>query len=443
MNVILPIVSGLLAYVVFPPVNWYPLAFIFLAPFFVFIIREKSFWKLALGTIFFRFAYGLALAPYIFDSTLYAQSIAVFLGFAIAVYFFKKIGFREEINLTAIGTFYLIFDFLQSRYTLIPAYPINLGVALGLSPFVGLAKLGGLPVLSAFLVITNILAAAAWQKLSPKKILTTLTAVILAATIASPLLPRSVEGNREFKFASISTDFSFDDESAGHRQQMNKISESLGVGRYDLVIFPESLFNLEISESDKSSLEPHSALAKELKTKILANVVFKKADGDYNANLLIDEKGEIIGEYDKTDLIYGTEYWPEWAKLYGKTGMFNRGQLPPVMSLGNDLKIASPICFESHRPGRMREFADSGADIIINSSSNKWIRGFGSRGLDRYLGETLALRRIYSVWLGKPIIISGRGDYAGVITPDGEYEVLDFQNAERYTIYKGTIKYNY
>ena len=88
MNVILPIVSGLLAYVVFPPVNWYPLAFTFLAPFFVFIIREKSFWKLALGTIFFRFAYGLALAPYIFDLALYAQSIAVFWGFALAVFFF-------------------------------------------------------------------------------------------------------------------------------------------------------------------------------------------------------------------------------------------------------------------------------------------------------------------------------------------------------------------
>ena len=175
---------------------------------------------------------------------------------------------------------------------------------------------------------------------------------------------------------------------------------------------------------------------KKLKEYVVLATVDAKRYQDANIALIREMTSQKIpGVYITLNKPYHTV-----KELFGKKGMFNRGNLLPVIRLSDDVLMASPICFESHTPGRMKDFVRQGANFIVNTSSNKWIKTLGGRGLDRYLGETLALRRIYAVWLGKPIIISGRGDYAGMLLPDGRYEVLDFKTIEGYTVYKGTIK---
>src|SRR3989344_6718863 len=131
----LPIISALIFYLVFPPINVYPLAFLALAPFFIFLSLEKSFWKLVFGAFIFRFIYGYVLSYYIFDPVLYSQSIFIFLGLPVSIYFLRKADARLT-NFFAVGFLYLLFDYWEAQYTLIPSFVVQIGNALGLSPFV-------------------------------------------------------------------------------------------------------------------------------------------------------------------------------------------------------------------------------------------------------------------------------------------------------------------
>jgi phosphoribosylaminoimidazole-succinocarboxamide synthase len=63
-------------------------------------------------------------------------------------------------------------------------------------------------------------------------------------------------------------------------------------------------------------------------------------------------------------------------------------------------------------------------------------------GLKNYLYLTDNLRKIEAVWLKIPILINGRYEKAGIITPDGKIEVVNFESAAKnYGLFTGEIKY--
>ena len=61
--------------------------------------------------------------------------------------------------------------------------------------------------------------------------------------------------------------------------------------------------------------------------------------------------------------------------------------------------------------------------------------------MENYLFMSLNLRRIMAVSSNKPIIISGRRDYAGIIFPDGRVEIADFKTPLNLAIYEGEIRF--
>ena len=57
-----------------------------------------------------------------------------------------------------------------------------------------------------------------------------------------------------------------------------------------------------------------------------------------------------------------------------------------------------------------------GAEFISHTATNRWI----ILGSSNFRKLTDNLRKIEAVWLEIPILINGREELAGIITPDGK-----------------------
>src|SRR5208337_2386467 len=107
---------------------------------------------------------------------LWRTTLLIFLGLPVSVFLFKKI--TTWISKKYVPTFlnkngqfslptliflpfaWTFFDHLEAHYSFIPAYIMTAGNTLGSSPFVGLAGLGGLIVLTFFTALISTIVAA-------------------------------------------------------------------------------------------------------------------------------------------------------------------------------------------------------------------------------------------------------------------------------------------
>lgn len=86
----LPVLSALAGMVAFSPMNFYPAVFVFLAPLFLFFLREKKLWRLVAGALLFRLVFGLGTAYFAIEPLFWISSLFIFLGLPVSVFLFKK-----------------------------------------------------------------------------------------------------------------------------------------------------------------------------------------------------------------------------------------------------------------------------------------------------------------------------------------------------------------
>ncbi len=97
----------------------------------------------------------------------------------------------------------------------------------------------------------------------------------------------------------------------------------------------------------------------------------------FNSALVVDPNGRAIGRYDKIHLVPFGEYVPmqRWlffaSKLTREVGDFARGTERKAFDL-DGLKAGVFICYESIFPDEVRQFADNGAQVLINISDDAW-----------------------------------------------------------------------
>jgi len=98
---------------------------------------------------------------------------------------------------------------------------------------------------------------------------------------------------------------------------------------------------------------------------------------DYNAAMVIGPSGERVGRYDKIHLVPFGEYIPfqdllSFAhKLTGRVSAFSRGQERKVFRL-NGHRYGIFICYEAVFADEVREFAQLGAEVLVNISDDGW-----------------------------------------------------------------------
>lgn len=118
----------------------------------------------------------------------------------------------------------------------------------------------------------------------------------------------------------------------------------------------------------------------------------------YNTAFLIDEKGEIKGEYSKYHLVPFGEYVPlqnifpfikKVVKRYGYIGFTSGKAIEPVVY--KNIKIGTLICYDSLFPEISREFVKKGALFLVHLSYETW---YGKTPATAQIFQSTVLRAI-------------------------------------------------
>jgi apolipoprotein N-acyltransferase len=103
----------------------------------------------------------------------------------------------------------------------------------------------------------------------------------------------------------------------------------------------------------------------------------------FNSAALISPTGEWAARYDKVHLVPFGEYLP-FPQLFGfaggltkEVGEFQRGSSRTPLDAGGT-KLGTFICYESVFPGEVRQFADEGAQVLVNISNDAWYGDSGA-----------------------------------------------------------------
>jgi apolipoprotein N-acyltransferase len=103
----------------------------------------------------------------------------------------------------------------------------------------------------------------------------------------------------------------------------------------------------------------------------------------FNSASLISPSGEWVGRYDKTHLVPFGEYVPfkRFLSFAGgltkEVGDFTAGATRLPLQAGEE-KLGVFICYESIFPDEVRQFAKSGAQVLVNISNDGWYGDSGA-----------------------------------------------------------------
>jgi apolipoprotein N-acyltransferase len=156
-----------------------------------------------------------------------------------------------------------------------------------------------------------------------------------------------------------------------------------------------------------------------------------------NSALLMGANGRVISRYDKVNLVPFGEFvpWPFGLltrKVSSEAGDFEAGKNVVVSPLDSH-RGAVFICYESVFPSYIRQFAASGAEVLINISNDSW---FG-KSQARY--QHLQIVRMRAAENARWILRATDNGISAVIDPAGrivrttqEYEELAARFSYRY-----------
>jgi len=459
------IISAILGTLAFFPLNLYLLGFIFLVPFFYYLYAEDDFWKIFLATLLFRVLFLSGSAYYAFEPIMWIFSISIFLALALMVFILNRLFLnRRQARLFYIPILFLFFDLLQAEYSALPTYFLTLGNVLGSSPFVGLAKHGGLFSLEVFVVLVNLIFLFGWlkrQKLLNEKLFSVCVFIclgsffLLTLALSDYFLKKSTK-NTSFTERHLSvTTVSI---RSVIQNDLSEFISDLRNVETELLLLPEELFVKPTNGAYE--LVQASAVIKSLnlKASYIVSTFHTFKDGkNYNTAILFNKSGVIIDQYDKNKLVFFGEYWPyNWRPLFydffkedpvfknyavfNHNNSFEAGKLKLMQDDGqmnSQIKIGTLICVEGYYESMLNKYKDMGANIILNPVSNNWL----SRGEKQFNYLSANLYRIESIQSGLPIAISGMDSFAGVFFPNGTEKIEKNENSKNYKIVTQEVKY--
>ncbi len=164
------------------------------------------------------------------------------------------------------------------------------------------------------------------------------------------------------------------------------LSQLAGRENPDLIIWPEAAVP-GILGNDSVNFNSVRRLAKQLGAALFFGSVTARGDSYYNSAILVSEKGELSGQYDKLHLVPFGEYIPlrhifPFLQAVVPIGDETPGVEFVVFSvnstngpgLGRIFKFSSMICFEDVFPEISRQFVKSGAQFLVNITNDSWFK---------------------------------------------------------------------
>lgn len=474
---LLPVLAALLgifAFSPFPSTYWF--GFIFLTPLFIFYKKEHALSRLLLGTVLFRLLFALGTVYYILEPIAWGISLLIFCGLPISIYTlrvaYKKVT-RSQIPvwmlLVSLPILWTIWDVITAHYSPLPTTIISAGNVLGSSPFMGIAAIGGMTGLTLFVAAINGVITAALPRPHKKqndryiyKAIIDIAAIIAVSVAVSQVLINQ----RITEYAQRKRNISITALSVSSRltsTQRGELLTRIAQTPADLVIFPEGFFSKFDQAPYRTEKEISTSIAPLLPSvdSVGVGALDFKPDGanaKYGSAAVVKKDGTIEGMHNKVRLSFGGEYWPfgdwhpsvyDWLKsqdpsigtyaMFGKQNGYASGKPNVIQATvgGEQTTFAALVCMEMQYLSDITWYRAQGAQFIANPTSNRWL----TSGKDHFLFLANNLRRIESIQLDVPIIISGIEDIGGIFTPDGRKQAVYYrQTTKGYAILSASIK---
>jgi len=413
---LLAIISAVLLILAFPDFEYWFFAWFALVPLFLAVEREKDSvvkaflvgWVFGL-VFFFGTCWWLTFAPITYAS-LPALLVYFFMFCAAAVVgvlpgvfaalfsiVLKRFGHYAILSAPLLWTFT---EFLRMGLTGNNWNAIGYSQAFNFSTL-QLASIGGVYLVGFVIVLSNTLLTQLLLSLlkgKPTTYLILLWVFFTTAVSVSYLSykPRvDVEGNKNSSLVvAVQPNVPMNGLTLEKYQQLlgrhvqlaeNALKQdAANNGRPTTIIFPESPMIFQYGRDEDLQKFLRDFAVRNKASVLINSAEINNSRRILNSAVMIDEKGEKVGQYDKIHLLPFGEYIPFPEPLASQmpafVGNFQFGDEYDLLPFG-EARGGVMICFESHFGELSREYARRGADVLIEMTN------------DGYLGNTPVLRQ--------------------------------------------------
>ena len=341
---------------------------------------------------------------------------------------------RSPSNLRALVLSPVLWVAVELARTRITGFPWGLlGTAqVDNIPLARIASVTGVYGISFEIMLVNAAFAAAWlvRRENRKSLLfaTVIAGLILQAgsLIPAPTLP--VDRNAILVQANVPILDSADWTKPYFNDTLRDLTaislDSHGGPHPDLIVWPES--PAPFYTSDPLFRDAVSSAARQTNAWLLtgsigirnASVMSDQKTQVYNSASLVSPSGDWVSRYDKIHLVPFGEYVP-FERLFSfaagltrEVGDFSRGISRAPLDAG-DAKLGVFICYESIFPDDIRQFANNGAQVLVNISNDGW---YGDSGA---YAQHLKQSRMRAVENNRWLLLDTNTGRTAVIDPNG------------------------
>jgi apolipoprotein N-acyltransferase len=402
------ILSGVLLFLSFPPFEISFCGWIALVPLILACAgaapRRAAFTGWLAGTVFFlsslywlRHVTWLGTIGLAFYCALYFMPFAVFISLRRDRWRSTN-GFKNTGWMIGAAAVWAASEYL--RATMITGFPWNM---LGVSQykelaFIQIAEWGGVYAVSALMIFVNAAAAVtilqytAGMRRTYRMHVEMLSGILIVALAWSiglnKLLDRPASEKAPLRAALIQPNIPEvgNWEVADPELIYEKLERLTVFAQHapdlDLIIWPETALPDFVRFSDRSANLVRKLVADSVPLLAGSMDAVWRADGQpdyYNASILFNTRGELLGSYYKQHLVLFGEYIP----FEGKNPLINA--LTPIGSSfsfgrsatlfrrpGDERGFCVLICFEDSLPYLARRAARAGATLLINQTNDSW-----------------------------------------------------------------------
>jgi apolipoprotein N-acyltransferase len=281
--------------------------------------------------------------------------------------------------------------------TRITGFPWNLlGIAqVDNQALCRLAAWTGVYGISCEIVLVNVAVAAAFLVPRAKRGVMLAAAVAAGAALQAGGLIEAPAAKADHVALlvqqNIPVDFSWT--PASFQQTLNELAELTTqgaggkvAGTVNLIVWPET--PAPFFTNDTRFRNAVSQMARDTHAWVVAGAIgndtARSSDGPfYNSAVLVGPDGAWSGRYDKVHLVPFGEYLP-FPSLFSfaggltkEVGQSERGISRAPLRAGDE-QLGVFICYESVFPDEVRQFADKGAQVLVNISNDGWYGDSGA-----------------------------------------------------------------
>ena len=402
----LTVLSGVLLALSFPEPHWGWLAWVALVPLLVVALDAgpaAAFgWGFLQGVVFYSFTLEWLYGFFRSYGRMLVWQAAGVLGLMVVILSLFTGGYALGTRLlkrSGVGWALAISPFFWTAFelgrTLMPVigFPWNL-LGYSMSSNLGLVQVvtfGGIYALSFIVAGYNALLVWAWQagrqrRKQPVVVWAAVSAAILLVAAIGPHVVPKPAGRYTAHLIQldiqprVSFPADWEQRNASMLHAVTSLSVNAGKSAPGLVIWPEA--PAPFSLQDPNFAARARRIAREGDSDFLVGVdrwrfpPGRAAEASNSAEI-VDPAGQTVFRYDKMHLVPFGEYVP-WRKylhfahdLIGGIGDFTPGKVRAVGRLPGG-RFSVFICYEAIFPDEVRQFADRGAQLLINISDDGW-----------------------------------------------------------------------